>query len=383
MANTVSIVLRTKNRPFLLKRAVFSVMRQRYERWNLIVVNDGGKPDDIESILEPIPTRLRTKITLIHHPSSIGMEKASNIALKQAQGEFIAIHDDDDSWHPEFLERCIHHFTHVPYVTQGVVTHTDKVVERIVGGDVIELYREPFNSWLNAISLYQMAGKNLFPPISFVYRRKVLADIGSYCEELPVLGDWEFNLRFLRSHEIDVIPLRLAFYHHRLFAEKNYESSVLSMTALHQRYDTYIRNKLLREDLQHSRLGLGWMVNMAHGSLEQLWKPAAKQVSSHFKEELFSILGNKKSLAIFGAGLNGRSWAHWIASQMKQITDICFIDNNPEKNGQIIDHLPVFSISILHENNIDSILIASSGYHEILEQLKPFGFQLHDNVLVG
>ncbi len=39
-------------------------------------------------------------------------------------------------------------------------------------------------------------------------------DIGPFKEDYPVLGDWEFNLRFLERHKIGLIPRELEYYHH-------------------------------------------------------------------------------------------------------------------------------------------------------------------------
>ncbi|MCK7514858.1 MAG: hypothetical protein MZV70_69885 [Desulfobacterales bacterium] len=75
---------------------------------------------------------------------------------------------------------------------------------------------EPYTQDFSCVSLYKMAIKNTFAPISFVYRKQAHDLIGYYNENLPVLGDWEFNLRFLQKFDIDVIPETLANYHLRV-----------------------------------------------------------------------------------------------------------------------------------------------------------------------
>ena len=35
------------------------------------------------------------------------MEAASNAGIKATNGELIVIHDDDDTWHPDFLKKCV------------------------------------------------------------------------------------------------------------------------------------------------------------------------------------------------------------------------------------------------------------------------------------
>src|ERR1700679_2068040 len=103
----VAIVMRTKNRPILLSRAFASVLGQKYENWHLYLVNDGGNPGDLKKLIKLNEKAFHGRITVIHHEKSRGMEAASNSALKQSEGEFLIVHDDDDSWHPEFLEKTV------------------------------------------------------------------------------------------------------------------------------------------------------------------------------------------------------------------------------------------------------------------------------------
>ena len=56
---------------------------------------------------------------------------------------------------------------------------------------------------------------NRFPPIAFLYERAAGEAIGNYRTDLPVLGDWDFNLRFAERFGIGVIPEALAYWHHR------------------------------------------------------------------------------------------------------------------------------------------------------------------------
>ena len=83
-------------------------------------------------------------------------------------------------------------------------------------------------------------------PISFVFRREIFTEIGLYNEELPVLGDWEFNLRFIAKHDIFVIQKPLANYHHRLSTVKKIlGNSIIVDRNKHIQFETIIRNKLL------------------------------------------------------------------------------------------------------------------------------------------
>ena len=231
----------------------------------MVIVNDGGVPEETEALVQKYRDCFKGRCHIIHNHESVGMEGASNIGIKASDSDYIAIHDDDDSWHPMFLKKCVNHLDNNPYPTfGGVITHTIRVLEKIENNSVITHHQEPFNTWLRAVTLYRMAANNIFPPISFVYQRRVLDEIGYYREDLPVLGDWEFNLRFISKYDILLISEELAFYHHRLETNKGaFSNSVVKDDSKHVFYDALLRNELLRNDFNNNRIGLGLIVNIS------------------------------------------------------------------------------------------------------------------------
>ena len=101
----VSIVTRTKDRTVLLERALLDCAKQTMRNFELIVVNDGGAPAPVDALLEKHATALEGRARVIHNETSLGMERASNIAIEASTGRYICIHDDDDTWSPRFLEK--------------------------------------------------------------------------------------------------------------------------------------------------------------------------------------------------------------------------------------------------------------------------------------
>ncbi|RKQ67940.1 glycosyltransferase family 2 protein [Oceanibaculum indicum] len=258
----VAIITRTKDRPLLLRRAVESVLGQTHTDWVHVIVNDGGDPAAVEQVVAPHAERYAGRLVRVDNPQSLGMEAASNRGIAASTSRYLVIHDDDDSWDPAFLEKMTALLETSRPPVAGAICHSVLVHEAIESESVKEQRREDFNASLLAVPLAQMAVRNLFPPISFLFQRAALEAAGPFREELPVLGDWDFNLRFLRDHDIAVLPEKLAFWHHRVAAaEGGYANSVLGGALSHASYDAAIRNQLLREDLEKGRVGLGFLVN--------------------------------------------------------------------------------------------------------------------------
>lgn len=96
----VSVVIPTYNRACVLEQSVRSVLNQTYAHLEVIVVDDGST-DDTKAVIEQIKdTRLR-----YIYQENRGACAARNNGVKNANGEYIAFHDSDDTWYPDKLKK--------------------------------------------------------------------------------------------------------------------------------------------------------------------------------------------------------------------------------------------------------------------------------------
>ena len=262
----VAIITRTKNRPLLLRWALESVTNQTFSDWIHVIVNDGGAPAAVDKLVAAAAKRYAGRCRVIHQATSRGMEAASNAGLRASASRYVVIHDDDDTWHPEFLQKTVQFLETEKTIPglAGVITYVERIIEKIQDDRITTIRREDFTARPDAGLLFRMLGGNTFPPIAFVYQRDVLDTIGYYREDLPVLGDWEFNVRFLQTYDIGVIRERLAYYHYRPAATTtNYDNSVVDADDKHLLYGVLLHNEWLRQDLKSGRVGIGVVSNLA------------------------------------------------------------------------------------------------------------------------
>lgn len=267
MKLSVGIVMRTKNRAVLLKRALESVLNQTYTNWHLVVVNDGGEIDPVEKLLTQYHNQWHNRIHVIHNPQSYGLAKASNLGLDYLNTDLAIIHDDDDSWSPDFLlcmtQTYIEQKQKFPNIG-GIVCHTNKVIEE-VEGNIIHIGRlEDYTQWMSTglLPLKLMLNHNQFPTIGFLFELITCKELGMYDENLPVLEEWDFHVRFMLNKDIWVLTKSLAFYHHRLNATGSLGNSVIAGVDKHNLYRIYLENKWLRQDLVAGQFGAGAMVGL-------------------------------------------------------------------------------------------------------------------------
>jgi glycosyltransferase involved in cell wall biosynthesis/FMN phosphatase YigB (HAD superfamily) len=273
----VTVITRTKDRPLLLRRCIRSVLGQTCRDWLHVIVNDGGNPRVLHSLVMEYEKAYAGRVEVIDHPVCQGMQNASNRGLDSAAGEFVTIHDDDDSWESDFLRACIKFLDEAGAAgpIQGVITQTVRVLEELNSqSGVDELGREDYLPVKN-VELFGLGSDNAFAPIAFLYRRSVHQQIGLFNEQFSVVGDWDFNLRFLARFEIGVIDQRLANYHWRHHSGGTiYANTVTEARDEHARKGAELRNHYLREDLRAGHLGLGYLINSArllHGHSGLLW----------------------------------------------------------------------------------------------------------------
>ncbi|MDK4713671.1 glycosyltransferase [Rhizobium sp. CNPSo 4039] len=299
---SVAIITRTKNRPLLLQRAAQSVAQQTHTNYTWVVVNDGGDEVVARKVIESCAVD-RTKILLVSHKESIGMEAASNSGIRNSDSDLIVIHDDDDSWEPTFLEKTVDFLnSSAGRHYGGVVTHTTYVSEEIRGSKVIEHSRQPYKDWVRNVQLAEMAAGNIFAPIAFVFKRSIWEDLGGYNEELPVLGDWFFNLEFLLRADIGLIPTPLANYHHRDRGDSSaYANSVIGGVSKHEEYAAIARNAFIRKNSEKFpgavAVILGYFAQdfRSRGTSEKI-NPQQTASGYDFADKYWAVLHLNKSL---------------------------------------------------------------------------------------
>ncbi|MFN7923783.1 MAG: glycosyltransferase family A protein [Bryobacteraceae bacterium] len=95
----VSVVIPTHDRRSMLERALASVESQTFCDFEIVVADDGSS-DGTGAWLH---TRLPAA-SIVASEKPKGAAAARNRAIERSSGEIIAFLDDDDVWHPSFLE---------------------------------------------------------------------------------------------------------------------------------------------------------------------------------------------------------------------------------------------------------------------------------------
>jgi teichuronic acid biosynthesis glycosyltransferase TuaG len=105
MNSLVSIITPSYNSSKFIGECVHSVISQTFSNWEMIIVDDCSN-DNSRNIISNFSKKDK-RIRSIFLEENIGAAAARNIAIKKAEGTYIAFLDSDDIWIKDKLEKQI------------------------------------------------------------------------------------------------------------------------------------------------------------------------------------------------------------------------------------------------------------------------------------
>lgn len=209
---TVSVIIPTYNRCAALYSAVESIVKQTYEDWELIIVDDCSTDRTWEVIDHYERGRFGDKISSHRLPTNSGSPvRPRNVGVDMARGDYVAFLDSDDSWYPRKLE------TQVWYMDYhgSAFTYHDLFVQRRqedVKGDLLWSRM----STCHADSVFPfLLRKNFVPTSSVMMLRDLYRRYGGMDEDLTINHDWDLWLKIAYENQIHFVnePLGELYLH--------------------------------------------------------------------------------------------------------------------------------------------------------------------------
>jgi glycosyltransferase involved in cell wall biosynthesis len=205
----VSILTPTFRHQDFIERCLRSVLEQRYESWELIVVDDAS-PDNTPHIVERFAAQDR-RIRLIRHQSNYGATRLSetyNEALGHCRGELIAILEGDDEWTSGKLAEQVPVFDDqrvvLCYSDYDEVTAEGLLITRHGIRDAVSSARSGLLESLRFFSALKSFGAN-----TVMVRREDLLSIGGFANAGLPFVDYPTWLRLAPRGDFVRVPLVL------------------------------------------------------------------------------------------------------------------------------------------------------------------------------
>ena len=203
----VSVVIRTRNRPALLREALESLRAQTARPKQVVVVNDGGaSPKEVvDGFRDAFPV-------LLDEPRQRrGRSAAANRGVALAKEELVAFLDDDDRCFPDHIERLAAGHRQGP--------------EPVVYSDAVTVvYGQGEAGWEPRIRTLQysldfdpdyLLLANYIPIHTLLLPRELFTKVGGFDEGIEYSEDWDFLIRL--SAETPFRHLRAVTCEYRVF----------------------------------------------------------------------------------------------------------------------------------------------------------------------
>lgn len=212
----VSVVIPAYNAGRFVGRTVESARAQTHRNLEILVVDDGST-DGTASVVESI-ARSDARVRLLSQENR-GVAEARNAGLREARGEFVALLDADDLWHPAKIERQLTRFEGstdilgVVYCWCCPIDADDRILDdRLTDGTrpaAEWMTRTPEGRVLTSLIYRCFLGNGSTPLI----RRDCFDRVGIFDPSFSTsFEDWDMYLRLAERFEFGVVPEFLVGY---------------------------------------------------------------------------------------------------------------------------------------------------------------------------
>lgn len=203
MPVSVSVVIPAYNREEVIGPAIESVLRQTFEDFELIVVDDCSEDDTAAraaAIADP-------RLTVLRHDANRGVSAARNTGLRSATGRCVAFQDSDDEWLPTKLAKQMAALEADPgliavYCGMVIVRESHNAVRRRAS---VSYVPAPGLDGVDGIIFESLLRQSFVSTQTLIVRREAIEAVGGFDEQLDALVDWDCVLRLSKLGPIGLV----------------------------------------------------------------------------------------------------------------------------------------------------------------------------------
>lgn len=232
----VSVIIPTYNRSGVLPRAIDSVLNQTYNKFEIIVVDDGSS-DNTQEIMESYSDN---RIKYVYHETNKGANAARNEGVRRSSGKYISYLDSDDWFLPDYLQKVVDTLDGSPDTIAGAFTGF-KMME---GGSV-----RFSKSHKGVFKLSHLLPGNSIGTFSVsTFKKDIYNHVGYPDEQMESAQDLDFYIRVLDKYNMIGIDSYLVGYDMNTSGiSDNMESKISGQEALINKHESKLTGKDMSE----------------------------------------------------------------------------------------------------------------------------------------
>ncbi len=188
-----SIIIPCYNQAHFLPECLDSILIQRFQNWEAIVINDGAT-DNTSEIARQYKQK-DDRIRLVEKGNG-GLSSARNKGIQEASGNYFIFLDADDL----ILNDCLQFYDNiltedVDFIQSGYLSFKDNIINVLYRRSTIRPYANFYQSIHEA---------NIGPVNGFVLSKKMVQKVGFFNEKLTSCEDWDY---WIRASKAGFIPV--------------------------------------------------------------------------------------------------------------------------------------------------------------------------------
>lgn len=206
-----SVILPTFNSADFVNKALDSLLKQKYKKFEVIASDDGSE-DDTVKILKYYSNLFKKKKVnfLIIKNSHLGPGHTRNKAILKSQYDWLAFLDSDDVWHEDKLLKVFNKIN--KNKKNNCILHNEIKIN--ANNKKIYLnYTDMFNEKKKIFK--QLFSKNFLSPTSTCIKKSIVKKHGMFDVKLPNAQDYDLWLKIGDELKIMKIKSYLAYYYER------------------------------------------------------------------------------------------------------------------------------------------------------------------------
>lgn len=266
----VSIILPTCNRRHCIARAIESVLKQTFQDYELIIIDDAST-DGTGEYIQSLQNRQIKYIPLLQN---VGAGAARNIGIEKATGEYVAFQDSDTVWVADKLEKQVAYLDSLETSVAMVYSPYKRIYrDYSIVYPALDVPLEEKSGYM----LKYLLEHPLVDTPTMLIRKNVLAELGGFDLHMKALEDYELSIRIAQKYQICIIDEVLLFSYNESDSISNdsvrYIQNAFYLLKKYQnlfrQYDmtiTYL-NQLSQYALQYNQLD--WYVENLQNFIEE------------------------------------------------------------------------------------------------------------------
>lgn len=383
MQPKVSIIIPVYNGSNYLQEAIDSALAQTYPNCEILVINDGSCD---EGKTEAIALSYGDRIRYFKKENG-GVASALNMGIRQMTGEYFSWLSHDDVYYPNKVKREVQAILasgDPMKLVQCEYDFYDEATGTYTPTDFSKTYTigQLTNSVFSVLQLQIHACCALIHKSHF-------DRVGMFDESRPYTQDVEMWFRLFRNQKSLWVTERL--YKVRVHAQSdskhyydawNKENSKLYLMMMQQLSDGELAKMYGTAEtalcriigLIRSRNGIEEAEALENRFYTCIRRSSSCESDEAFQEYLNELTGNKKkAIVLFGAGQYGVRMLYEM--KHRNIAVDYFMDNNPKKEGKIVDGIMCHQLSFFREEKEKYFVIVTQRMcADALLQLKEEAF---------